>query len=121
MTKSEPGSGTERATAPTPVTSTPSSSRSSRRAASRSLSPSRTFPPGNSQSPPCRLSSGRRHTKSRWSRSMTEARTRMGMESGGLLVGGAGRPRASWSGAKVPPWVWGGKGTGRWAIFPGPG
>ena len=38
------------------------------------------------------LRSGRRHTRSRWSRSMTEARTRMGMKNEGLLVSEAGWP-----------------------------
>jgi hypothetical protein len=47
---------------------------------------------GSPQSFPCRLCSGRRHTRSRLSCWMTEARTRMGMKSEGLLVPEAGWP-----------------------------
>lgn len=63
ITNGEPGSAIERSVSPIAVAVTPSSSIISRRAASNMVSPGSSFPPGNSQSPPCRLASGRWHTK----------------------------------------------------------
>ena len=63
ITNGESPSRRLRRGSPTPVTSRPSSSLSSRFAASSSVSPGSSLPPGNSQHPPCRLCRGRRQSR----------------------------------------------------------
>lgn len=71
----ESASATANISSITPITSRPSSSVSSRAIACSLFSPGSHLPPGNSQRPPCRFSSGRWQTRYLSSRQITAATT----------------------------------------------
>jgi hypothetical protein len=85
ITNDEPGSDISNIVVPALTSCRLSSSRSSRRAVSESDSLASTFPPGNSQRPPCRLWAGRWQTRSDEPRLATQATTRRATKGGSLL------------------------------------